>query len=54
MMCGATVNATITQISSQAPSINSQVPEGGKSALLLGSSLVGLSLFARSRRERSN
>ena len=42
---GATVNATITQLSS--------VPETGKTAFLLGSALVGLRLFARNRRSVS-
>jgi hypothetical protein len=52
MMCGATVQATITQISSGTPheSGNRPVPEGGKTALLLGSALVGLRALARHKR----
>ena len=53
-VCGATVSATITQISSAAPPENHPpaVPEGGKTAFLLGSSLVGLRLFARNKTRR--
>jgi len=53
-VCGATVSATITQISSTAPPENNppSVPEGGRTALLLGSSLVGLRLFARNKTRR--
>jgi hypothetical protein len=52
MVCGATVQATITQITSGIPpeSGNRPVPEGGKTALLLGSALVGLRALARHRR----
>jgi hypothetical protein len=50
MMCGATVDATITQISSQASDLGRPVPDGGKTALLLGTTLVGLRLLARNKR----
>jgi hypothetical protein len=52
-LCGATVTATITQLSSNLPpeiERPPQVPESGKTAFLLGSALVGLRLFARNRR----
>lgn len=50
-ICGATVQATITQISSQAPpEVGRPVPESGKTAFLLGTALVGLRLIARNRR----
>ena len=53
MICGATVSATITQLTSAAPPEivqPPQVPESGKTAFLLGSALVGLRLLARIRR----
>jgi len=57
MACGATVSATITQISSTAQPPEEgrppePVPEGGKTAFLLGTSLVGLRLLARNRTGR--
>src|SRR4051794_24069420 len=54
MMCGATVQATITQLTSQIPpgggNSNRPVPEGGKTALLLGAALVVLRALAHHRR----
>jgi hypothetical protein len=53
MMCGATVSATITQITSQTPPGDrpgSQVPEGGKTAFLLGGALTALRFIAKNRR----
>lgn len=55
MICGATVQATITQISSVPPETPTlrevpTVPENGKTAFLLGTALVGLRLIARNRR----
>ena len=54
-ICGATVSATVTQLSSQAPPEErppQPVPEGGKTAFLLGTGLVGLRLLARNRTRR--
>jgi hypothetical protein len=53
MMCGATVEATITQISSEGPGGEvggKPTPESGSTAALLGTGLSGLILFARKRR----
>jgi hypothetical protein len=54
MMCGATVTATITQLTSQLPpeidNTPKPVPEGGKTVLLLGAALVGLRFLARHKR----
>jgi len=56
MMCGATVTATITQMSSAQPPeiVVNAVPEGGKTAFLLGAALVGLRLFARHKKSVRN
>ena len=50
MMCGATVNATITQISSQVPEIVPNVADGGKTILMFGGALIGLVMVARGKR----
>jgi hypothetical protein len=48
MMCGATVDATVTQISSDSPDIGT-VPDAGGTAMLLGIALGGVVLMARGR-----
>jgi hypothetical protein len=59
MMCGATVNATVTQTASffqqggQPVPPGSPVPEGGKTAFLLGSTLVALRFIARNKRAKN-
>jgi hypothetical protein len=49
MMCGATVDATITQISSENPDIGRSVPDSGSTAMLFGVGLCGVLLMARKR-----
>ena len=49
MVCGATVDATITQLTSSSNLVPS-VPDGGNTAVFLGAGLVGLRLVARNRR----
>lgn len=50
MMCGTTVDATITQMSSVANQQLPSVPDSGKTAVLLGAALVGLRLVVRNKR----
>jgi hypothetical protein len=50
MMCGTTIDATITQLSS----IGLSVPDGGQTAILLGTALVSLGLVARNKRSVSS
>ena len=46
MLCGATIDATVTQFSS----IGLSVPDGGQTAILLSAALVGLRLVPRKKR----
>jgi VPDSG-CTERM motif len=49
MMCGATVDATIMQISSENTDLGRSVPDSGSTAMLLGVALCGVVLIARHR-----
>jgi hypothetical protein len=50
MMCGATVEATITQIGSTTPpALERNVPDNGSTVVLLGVAVAGLGLLARKR-----